>query len=132
MGEEILLQVEKDISLYFLDIAWSDHLNLIENIKEGIHLISFGNTTMFTGNREPVDDFNSQIIDAFNTLLEEFETDVINSFEKAQITKNGLDRKKEGLDFPSSTWTYLINDNPFDSVGQRIAKNIRSMFKKIN
>jgi preprotein translocase subunit SecA len=130
IGEDILLQVERDISLYFLDIAWSDHLNFIENIKEGIHLLSFGNTTMFTGNREPVDNFNSQIVDGFNTLLEDFEENVINTFEQANVTKNGLDRKKEGLDFPSSTWTYLINDNPFGDVGQRIAKNIINIFKK--
>jgi len=130
VGEEILLQVEKEIALYFLDIAWSDHLNFIEHIKEGIHLISLGNTTLFTGNRSPVDDFNSQIVDVFKILLEDFETNIINTFEKANITKNGLDRKKEGLDFPSSTWTYLINDNPFGDAGQRIAKNIRNMFKK--
>lgn len=130
VGEEILLQVEKEIALYFLDIAWSDHLNFIEHIKEGIHLISLGNTTLFTGNRSPVDDFNSQIVDGFKILLEDFETNIINTFEKANITKNGLDRKKEGLDFPSSTWTYLINDNPFGDAGQRIAKNIRNMFKK--
>jgi preprotein translocase subunit SecA len=130
VGEEILLQVEKEIALYFLDIAWSDHLNFIEHIKEGIHLISLGNTTLFTGNRSPVDDFNSQIVDVFKILLEDFETNIINTFEKANITKNGLDRKKEGLDFPSSTWTYLINDNPFGDAGQIIAKNIRNMFKK--
>jgi preprotein translocase subunit SecA len=134
-GEDLLLQVEKEISLYFLDIAWSDHLNFIEHIKEGIHLISignitFGNVTLFTVNRSPVDDFNAKIVDAFDLLLKDFETNVINTFEKATITQNGLDRKKEGLDFPSSTWTYLTNDNPFGDTGQRIAKNIRNMFKK--
>ena len=39
-------------------------------------------------------------------------------FGSAEITEEGIDLEKEGLQVPSSTWTYLINDNPF---GNRLA-----------
>ena len=36
-----------------------------------------------------------------------------NMAPQVTITENGIDLEREGLRGPSSTWTYLVNDDPF-------------------
>ena len=38
--------------------------------------------------------------------------DVLNTLRRATITEDGIDAEGAGLEGPSSTWTYLINDDP--------------------
>jgi len=39
--------------------------------------------------------------------------EIVETFIFARITEDGIDMTGEGLARPTSTWTYLINDNPF-------------------
>ena len=41
-----------------------------------------------------------------------------------------IDMEKEGLEGPSSTWTYLINDNPFGDWAERTSRAFGKMFRK--
>ena len=43
------------------------------------------------------------------------------TFDHAEITTDGVDLEAAGIEGPSATWTYLINDNPFGSHEQRFA-----------
>jgi len=43
----------------------------------------------------------------------------------AAITDKGIDLAKEGLAGPSATWTYLISDNPFGDVLQRLLRGLK-------
>jgi preprotein translocase subunit SecA len=49
----------------------------------------------------------------------------VKAFLSAKITQNGIDLESEGLRGPASTWTYLINDNPFGDVLQRLFKGLK-------
>lgn len=69
-------------------------------------------------------------------MLKSIDEAIIRCFEEAEITENGIDLQKEGLKGPSSTWTYLVEDNPFvsDGIFIRFVKKTGSlaltMFKK--
>jgi len=41
------------------------------------------------------------------------DNEIVETFNSARITEDGIDMAVEGLTRPTSTWTYLINDNPF-------------------
>ena len=60
---------------------------------------------------------------AGNTL-ERIDHQIVRTFRSAEITAAGIDLDKEGLRGPSSTWTYLINDNPFGDVLQRLFRGL--------
>ncbi len=109
VGPEILHRVERQITLHYLDGAWTRYLADIADIKEGIYL-------QVVGGREPLQAFNKQVIALFDELLADTDRQIEAKFEQVSVTNQGIDLKAEGLGSPSSTWTYLINDNPFESM----------------
>lgn len=38
---------------------------------------------------------------------------IVETFERVEVTAAGVDWEREGLSAPSSTWTYLVNDDVF-------------------
>jgi preprotein translocase subunit SecA len=98
------------LTLLLLDRHWSDHLALIEDIREGIHLQNYGG-------RVPLDEFHKQIVDAFAAMLEAVQDEVVATFERLSAAGGVIDLEQAGLRGPSSTWTYLVNDNPFSTFG---------------
>ena len=106
VGEEVLQNVEKQITLFHIDRCWAEYLDQIGHIRDGIHL--FG-----AGGQNPLDEFHRIVADAFHKLLLRINDNIVETFNSARITADGIDMASEGLTRPTSTWTYLINDNPF-------------------
>ncbi|MGD2092334.1 MAG: accessory Sec system translocase SecA2 [Candidatus Aminicenantes bacterium] len=106
--EEILKQVEKQITLFYIDQCWTDHLEYISYIKEGIHLWE-------VAGKDPLVEFGKMIIKAFDDLLQGIHRSILAAFERVNITGSGIDPEREGLLGPTSTWTYLVNDSFFEN-----------------
>jgi preprotein translocase subunit SecA len=106
VSQEVLHEVEKQITLFHIDRCWTDHLDYISHIREGIHLLGIAG-------KNPSFEFQKMAIKAFDEIDQKIEVGIIDTFNAAAITQDGLDEEKEGLKRPSSTWTYLINDMPF-------------------
>ena len=117
VGEEVLRRVEKQISLFHLDQCWAEYLDQISHIREGIFLYS-------TGGLNPLDEFHKKVAKAFYELMRRIDNEIINTFTSAKIDKDGIDFVKEGLIGPTSTWTYLISDNPFGDFMQRLRRGL--------
>jgi len=110
VGAAELRRVENRLTLILLDRRWSAHLALIEDIREGIHLQRYGG-------RDPLTEFQRQIIGAYAAMMEELQDEVVATFERLSAEDGTIDLERAGLRSPTSTWTYLINDNPFSSFG---------------
>jgi len=107
-GAAEVARAENRLTMLVLDRRWSDHLRLIEDIREGIHLQRYGG-------RDPLTEFQRQIIDAYAAMMEELRADVVDRFGSLRAEGGRIDLERLGLRGPASTWTYLINDNPFAS-----------------
>ena len=116
-GEELIQSVEREVTLIHLDWCWSDHLAHAAEIRQGIHLVSFGGYN-------PYDIFNKEMNMEFGAFLADVERKVVGTMETATITADGIDLANEGLMGPSSTWTFMINDNPRGAVLGQILKGI--------
>lgn len=103
-GLEFIENIERILYLYFVNICWAQHLEYLDYIREGIHLVVIGN-------KDPLNEFHIQAIDAFKSTQKEIERRVIEAFESAKITETGIDMEEEGLKVPGATWTYLISDS---------------------
>lgn len=110
VGPEEVARVENLLTVRVLDEHWSDHLALIEEIREGIHLQRYGG-------REPLTEFNRQIVAAFSAMMESVQHDTVVAFQRLSPRDGRLDLDQAGVRRPASTWTYLINDNPFSPLG---------------
>lgn len=105
VGEIALLKAEWQVILYFISTCWTEYLDFLSYTRESIHLVHMAG-------KIPISEFNKTAIQSYEKLLKTIEEEVITVLSKAEITASGVDMVKEGLKAPSSTWTYLIDDNP--------------------
>lgn len=112
-GEEIPREAERAITLGHIDAAWAEHLALIAEIREGIHLVGLGR-------QDPLYEFTKQVAEAFMKLHQTIEDRIVETFATAEITEKGISLDRAGLRAPSSTWTYLINDRAMPQLQQML------------
>jgi preprotein translocase subunit SecA len=117
VSHDVLRRVEKQITLFRIDACWADYLSRVAEIRENIHLVVLAN-------QSPLDEFHKRAGREYAEMLERIDHQIIRTFRTAKITATGIDLDKEGLRGPSSTWTYLINDNPFGDVLQRMFRGL--------
>ena len=109
--------MEKQITLFQIDACWADYLTRVADIRENIHLVVLAN-------QSPLDEFHKRVGREYADMLERIDRQVVHKFRSAEITAAGIDLDKEALRGPSSSWTYLINDNPFGDVLQRLFRGL--------
>ncbi|MEA2561373.1 MAG: preprotein translocase subunit SecA [Acidobacteriota bacterium] len=105
-GEELLQEIERRITLVTIDRWWSDHIAEMQAVRDEVHLVQLGG-------KDPFTEFYRTAGAGFEALLERIDETIVEVFERIEITADGVDWDREGLRGPSSTWTYLINDNIF-------------------
>ncbi|HKI00356.1 MAG TPA: accessory Sec system translocase SecA2 [Thermoanaerobaculia bacterium] len=105
-GEELLREVERRITLIAIDRCWSDHLAEMQAVRDEVHLVQLGG-------RDPFVEFCRTAGEALGALLTRIDDAIVETFERIEVTAAGVDWEREGLRGPSSTWTYLVNDNVF-------------------
>ncbi len=105
ISEDRLETICRQIMLFHLDRGWADHLAYLADIRESIHLRALGR-------QNPLDEFHRMAVDAFASLAADAIEAAQQTFETANVLEEeqGLDLSK--LARPTSTWTYMVNDNP--------------------
>jgi preprotein translocase subunit SecA len=105
LGESRLAAECTALALFHYDKHWSRYLAEMTELREGIHLRRMAG-------QDPLYEFQKLSIHIFEIMQKRIEIDMIKSFDG--ITENTADMTAAGIKAPSATWTYLINDNPFD------------------
>lgn len=121
LGEDAPAEAARQVVLLHLDRAWADHLALLDDVREGIHLRALARES-------PLDEFRKIAIDAFDTFLADAYAAAADTFRDATITADGL--VHGGPPRPTSTWTYLVTDNPFGSELDRAVSGLRSALRR--
>nr|WP_237534233.1 accessory Sec system translocase SecA2 [Streptomyces sp. SID3343] len=122
VGEAVLAEAAREILLYELDRAWSDHLAFTAELREGIHLRALGR-------QSPLDAFHAETRRAFADFTTRVDTAAADRLRTAHITEAGLDPTRSGLHRPTSTWTYMVTDNPFGTPDDRVAAYLRGLIR---
>jgi preprotein translocase subunit SecA len=87
-------------------------------IREGIHLRR-------VSGQDPFAEYVLLAADAFNDMESQVEKEAVRSLEAVTVSAAGIDLDKAGLRGPSSTWAYLINDDPFrDQLSMVLGGNV--------
>jgi len=123
VDEDVLAGAARTIVLYHLDRGWADHLAVLGDIREGIHLRALG-TGALGGGRDPLGDFQVEAVKLFTSLLDRVQDEAAETFRTASITEAGVDLDAAGLKRPTATWTYVVQDNPFGTAVERAMRRL--------
>jgi len=125
VDESVLVLAARQIVLYHLDQAWADHLAMLAEVREGIHLRALGQgPNPFVISLDPLAEFHAEAVPLYRRLLSQVEEQSAETFRTVTITVDGADLAAAGLRRPTATWTYLVRDNPFGSVGDRVLRRL--------
>ncbi|NNG96805.1 accessory Sec system translocase SecA2 [Gordonia araii] len=122
VDKAVLEQAAREIMLYHLDRAWSDHLAYVSDVRSSIHLRAIGRES-------PLDEFHRLILDEFTKLPGEAVEEARKTFRTATITNAGVDLDSAGRHRSTSTWTYMVHDNLFSSGGAKMLQGIIGVFR---
>ena len=106
MGEPVAGEVERTVTLFHLDAAWRDHLAFAAELREGIHLVTLAG-------KDPLTHFTVEMIRAFDAIDDRIDAAALATLERLDVRSGRIDLEQLGIRGPSSTWTYLVNDDPF-------------------
>ncbi|MBN2423979.1 MAG: accessory Sec system translocase SecA2 [Calditrichaceae bacterium] len=118
LGKKQAAEVCKRLMLYHIDKSWTRYLADVAELRESIHLRRIGG-------QDPLYEFQKTVIGMFDEMFYETEQDALASLRKLTVSDSRVILQGEKYKMPSATWTYLINDNPFENIiGLQMIGNI--------
>ncbi|ODS16780.1 accessory Sec system translocase SecA2 [Corynebacterium diphtheriae] len=118
----ILVQAAREVMLYHLDRCWSDHLALMDHVRESIHLRTIARET-------PLDEYHRIAVREFKQLAQHAVDLAVETFRDVTIDQDGAHLADAGLTRPSATWTYMVSDNPLSNNNRSVINGIGSIFR---
>jgi preprotein translocase subunit SecA len=105
-GEVAVRDAERIVTLACIDRAWCDHLALAADLREGIHLVTLGGL-------DPLTRYTTDLNRSFANIDDTIDAAVLAELDVVCFEGGRLVLADAILKGPSSTWTYLVNDDPF-------------------
>lgn len=110
-GEHAVRDAEATVIRAVIDRRWSDYLRETDLVRQSIHMLALGGMN-------PLREYQKSLHESFGDLQDRVNREVVHVMKNITITEKGAELGEHGLLSPSSTWTYLVNDNPH---GDRLA-----------
>lgn len=101
----------RDTALLVLDECWREHLAMLQELRDGIHLRALAG-------QQPARAFQMEALRSFEGFWERF--DVRRGRALADPDAAEANRRRR----PSATWTYLVTDDPIGAPGDRLARGL--------
>ena len=102
--EAIPHEVLTRIVLFHIDRLWAIHLERVRDLREGVHLVRLGG-------HQPLQAYETALAKAFFRTWRRLEGAILR--DGMAFNASGRAPRSGRPRGPASTWTYLINDDPF-------------------
>ena len=97
-------EIERQLTLYFLNFHFSNYLEAMEEIKSGIHL-------NIVAGKNPLDEFNRAAIENFEEMNSDIRFDILQNMQNLDIVDGKANLSRFTTDHSTGTWTYMVDDN---------------------
>ncbi len=87
MGFENMREFEKVVVLRSVDSKWLDHIDAMDQLRQGIHLRAYAQT-------DPLREYQFEGFEMFNEMITHIEEEVATYIMKAQVSVNNLERQE--------------------------------------
>jgi len=123
VGGDVLETAGRELTLALIDDLWADYLANVAELRGGIHWVSWGG-------RDPLYEFLTGVEEIFADFNQSLNDEISEAFAAASILDGKIHFPNEESFRRGATWTYLTTDQPFGTLGERIAKGIRRKFSR--
>ena len=82
---ETLREIERLVLLKVVDSKWMDHLDAMDQLRQGIHLRAYGQ-------RDPLIEYKFESYDMFNQMIEEIQSDTVRLVYRARVMEKPEER----------------------------------------
>ena len=105
-GIEAVHNTERQLTLYYINRHWADHLALMEDTRENIDFV-------FRKKRDPFIEYCGLADDYYAKFQENVKNSVVSSIIKFPVIKDNLELYGVELGESASSWVYAVDD-PYD------------------
>ena len=123
LSDERLDRLCRKVALFQLDRLWSDHLALAAQLRDGLQLRAL------TGKQDPLTEFLREMFTEFKGFTDRVDDAAVEAFEELPVTAD-VDLDDAGMNRPSATWTYLVQDNPSGNEFDRAVRGMSRLFRR--
>lgn len=85
LGEDIFHDIERMILLKNVDIKWMEHLDAMDQLRQGINLRAYGQ-------RNPVDEYKNEAFDMFTQMIGEIQLDTVRMIYRVNVVERPQER----------------------------------------
>jgi len=96
ISPEIMRQVERWVTLSVIDNLWMDHLDAIDDLREGIGLRGYGQ-------RDPLVEYKNEAYSMFERLMNAISSDVVHRIYKVQVQLPPGANQNKSVELPKET-----------------------------
>ena len=86
MGAEVMRQLEKALLLRIIDQKWMDHIDAMDQLRNGISLRAYGQ-------KAPLVEYKFEAYDAFQSMVYSIKEDVVRYILRLKVVQNPEERK---------------------------------------
>lgn len=85
LGEETLRELERLVLLKVVDAKWMDHLDAMDQLRQGIYLRAYGQ-------RDPLTEYKFEAYDMFNQMIEEIQQETVRYVYRVNVVERPEER----------------------------------------
>jgi len=86
MGSETMRELEKAIMLNIIDEKWMDHIDAMDQLRNGISLRAYGQ-------KDPLIEYKFEAFDAFQSMIYSIKEDVVRYILRVRVVQKPEERK---------------------------------------
>lgn len=103
LGEVLMRQIEKYVVLSVVDALWVDHLDAVENLRQGIGLRGYGQ-------RDPLVEYKNEAFRMFEQLVAAVDSEVVRRIYRIQVQSNVPTNEVQQPNQPEHQHSHVHND----------------------
>jgi len=120
--------LEAIVNLQCMDVARRRAAQWAIGDQSDMHLRALGRgPNPFVMALDPLAEFHTEAVRRFGRLLDQVGERSAATFDDAVITSAGLDLAAADLKRPTATWTYVVQDNPFGTDADTVARRLKRL-----
>jgi len=124
MGKELMRQVERFVMLSVIDNLWVDHLDAIENLRQGIGLRGYGQ-------KDPLVEYKNEAYAMFEKLIDTIDDEIVHRIYKIQVQEppevhakhQHMVAQAAGTDSSKTQKQKPVTASSIDGTGKKLGRN---------